>query len=423
MISDGLASDVTEEQIEQYYSEHRDEYRVENPVREESAEEGDAAAPKGPIYRPLEVVAEKIRRTLARQRARETIDRAFDEITSYLYDYREELSLWNLDKTKAEKPTPPNMDGLANRYGLPWRRTPLLDEFEATAIDNEIGAFRGFKRPFQWGSGRLEVCSFVGMAYDDELPLYRPCRMTILSGDEILAWKVAETESYEPSLNEARDEIILAWKRGKARQFARAEASKVARRAHESDVSLEEQAAESHSVFRVEDCSYFRDSSTSGPLLLSEIDPIERPGRVFLDKLFAMARGQIGVLSNAPETIVYVVSVAREMPSADLLRDAFVAELCSTSPQGIRLPLELSTCVSFDRSEIARDWIADVESDLEVCRDVHPSADYPLAPVAEGPQPPAEGTAWGDLLLAVLENDVERLERIANDREGSEIGP
>ena len=55
---------------------------------------------------------------------------------------------------------------------------------------------------------------------------------------------------------------------------------------------------------------------------ISEVDGVEIPGNAFMEKVFSLSPGQVGVAMNHPESEVYVVRLAEfEKPIADLQTD------------------------------------------------------------------------------------------------------
>jgi hypothetical protein len=91
--------------------------------------------------------------------------------------------------------------------------------------------------------------------------------------------------------------------------------------------------------------------------VLSQVNGAEMAGPDFMEGVFSLRAGEVGVAVNNPETIVYVVRVMSESPPAATLREMFLAS-------GIT-----SDVVSIARMEQARiysDWYQSLEEEMDV---------------------------------------------------------
>lgn len=289
----------------------------ELPTSEPSAEEAapaDAPAqpPKDPLEGPL---GDLVRQRLARQK----IIEAFAEIEKAVAEYRGKHLRYNIEKLengKAEPPEPLDLEVLAAEHHLSLGETPLISQFESQ--DYPIGrSYVDAQTPFP------------EYAFDDGWPLFLPAQSFDLEGNHYLFWKVDETEERIPEFDDpgVREQVLHAWKMVQAREPARKRAEQLAQQAREADGSLEK-VSTGEAAGPVEQPPEFtwltrgNVPSMMSPGMrprLSEVPGVEMPGDRFMQTVFDLAPGEIGVAMNEPETIAYVIRAVEFSPSTEVL--------------------------------------------------------------------------------------------------------
>jgi hypothetical protein len=192
------------------------------------------------------------------------------------------------------------------------------------ALVDEIGV-REFELGRQW--------NFYEAAFSEDLELHRPTQIPepgSFGNVYFLFWKVDEQEAYVPELAEVENDVIDAWKRREALPIAKARAQELAAEVKESGTSIEEFAASNELEMTATQTNEFTWMSAgftpSGmrPPALSYVDGVESPGNEFMEAVFAMNAGDVGVAVNQPQTHVYVVRLISETPSEEELSEQFL---------------------------------------------------------------------------------------------------
>jgi hypothetical protein len=62
-----------------------------------------------------------------------------------------------------------------------------------------------------------------------------------------------------------------------------------------------------------------------GPLEISDVEGVERPGADFMREVFSLGVGDVGEALNQPKNVAYVIRVTSLQPPRELLRSAFMA--------------------------------------------------------------------------------------------------
>jgi hypothetical protein len=87
------------------------------------------------------------------------------------------------------------------------------------------------------------------------------------------------------------------------------------------------------------------------------VDNVEMAGEDFMRSVFALHTGEVGTAPNQPKTTIYVVRVASEFPSEEVLREQFLQSGNSEDLQQI---------ARFDRVELQQDWFEALRRDMNL---------------------------------------------------------
>lgn len=304
---------------------HLTAYQQDKEKQPEHAKPGEMK------YVPLEKVRNRIRATLAEAKIRELLGRLQDKVMRY----HEELTLYEVhkeDKTRSAQP-PEKLDyrKLAKENGLGFYRTELISALEVGQLDIGQSSLEG-------------NVPFVTYAFET-LPLHRPEISQDIEGNHFLFWKTAQAEERVPAYEDAgvRERVLQAWKMVQARGRARREAERLAEQARKANKPLKEFFARQPGfvVHESEPFSWMTYGAFPAwwaqvppeisPIRSEERDPatgaqteiVVMPGNELMREVFRLQKGQIGVATNRPETIVYLIRVIDVTPA---LWEAFVAE-------------------------------------------------------------------------------------------------
>jgi hypothetical protein len=258
------------------------------PAEPESTTEPEAAV----RYKPLEEVADQIRRSIARPQAQDAMSEALKnarrDIDAY-FRARVRAKALRDAKRDAPEPAPLDLEAMGEKYQLIPGETRMVDGMEIS--DFELGkAYR-----FSFAQGQVQTIPFAQIAYVEGIPLFRPDQIRSFDVDvEFLYWKAEEEEQFVPTLDQARDDVIAAWKREQALELAKAEAERLVKAAR-PDKSLRETVGEAlaERVFDTGEFSWMTRGATPsgfGAPSLSQVPGVEGAGsRLYGERLPAAA--------------------------------------------------------------------------------------------------------------------------------------
>ncbi len=283
---------------------------------------------------------EEIREELAERNARSRIEAIFGVVQDLIHAYRERLLVYEIRRESdpdAQPPTAPDLQEMALLHGLTLGRTPLFAMPETT--DHEVGrSYVEFRYPFD---------EFV---FGREMPPYRAASSRDARGNHYLFWKVDDAPQRVPEFEDdgIRDQVIHAWKMLQARELALAEAGRLADEVRKSGAALQEALAQRPNVriSRPEPFSWMiggdalpgisTPGGTYGALPeTSDVAGVDYAGEEFMQAIFSLAAGEIGVTANQPKTTVYVARLIETSPPHKVLWSTFlVAPYLSYSRSG-----------------------------------------------------------------------------------------
>lgn len=305
-------------------------------ARDKPAADAETTEEEKPVkYQPLEDVEDQIRGEIAKKIAQTKRDEAFVEVEKKALAYFEDRNVWESmvrNNLEAKEPTPLDHEALADEWKLTAGETPMVDAIEIT--DFELGKSYVFQQE--------QILTFPQIAYTEDMPLFRPYRIPSSELDvEFLFWKIEEEDwkgeegedESVPELDDdgVRDEVIDAWQRIKALDLAKAEAEKLAKEAKDGEslaksLGLDEEEAEE--VTPTGEFSWMTGGATpmgmGGMPRISSVSGVESPGADFMEAVFEMKPGEVGVAVNQPKSVVYVVRVISEAKDEAQLKDEFL---------------------------------------------------------------------------------------------------
>jgi len=350
------------------------EAATETPAAETPAAEAPAAAapaaetpaeeqPKPTEYEPLEKVADQIRDTLAGQKAVKQIGEIFDDLSAKMKRHAEELDNYDTLKEKdksAQPPKPFPFAELAKEKKIAASEMALCTAAEAAVED--LGKVHRFvpDRRSQFGF-RSEP--FTDFAFSDGLPVYRSQIVEDNDGNAYLFWKTEEKASYVPKFADAHDKALAAWKMIEARPLARKRAEELAAQAKAAGKPLAEVFKGDENIKPIE-AGWFSwltmgnvpQDPQSGRPRITPIDGVEYIGNAFMETVFGLEAGGLGVTANYPEDTAYVVRLAEFERPLEELRDDFAKER----------PAQYMAVAQPDQYRMFQSWLAGLEKDAKI---------------------------------------------------------
>ena len=317
--------------------------------------------PEEPKYKPLDdklraEIGDELATDRSRQPAQERLNKALDEIKSEIDNYGRQVRRIDVAKS-GEKPKPVDYEKLATERGFTAGK---IDATDVVGIEEyELG--KAYEMTFtSWPPQRV---SFAQKAFLDTVQPYRAQRIKSAELDvEFLYWNVAEEEAYVPELKDIRDEVIDAWKRREAFVIAKAEAEKLAKQAV-GDKPLGESLSTHDDLEIIQPAPFSWMSTGSTPFggagapTLSQVEGVEAAGNEFMRSVFSLKKGEVGVAVDQPEAIVYVVRIAAETPSDEMLKEQFLSS--GVTP-------EMSQIAFVEIEDVWQDWYKNLEQEMNV---------------------------------------------------------
>ncbi len=292
-----------------------------------------AAAASAVTPEPLEKVRDTIRERLARERAAGEINRIFSQIEEVLNRYSSEFVLWQTtqqDGGKVPPPTPPDFDALGLKYGV---AAVTLNPMSALELDRDTDLGKSYDLRVVQGYP-MRGQAFLTLTFSPTFPVFRLVRTTDDDQNQFLAWKTANMADYTPPLDKIRGDVVRAWKLIEAREFVRKRAESLADRARQDKDKTMRQTLSAEPGVEVIEPDPFTwlttgsvpfDMSNMQAARLTPITQLNNAGPEFMQKVFSLKEGEIGVAWNFPQSVMYVIQLKKFEESEAVLHARFMS--------------------------------------------------------------------------------------------------
>jgi hypothetical protein len=159
-------------------------------------------------------------------------------------------------------------------------------------------------------------------------------------GQTILYWIIDRKQEVRPEkIDEVLEIVLKRWKEIEARTLAQKRAEELANEAKKSEKSLAETFADRSEVPVVETQPFtwfhpfsalmqnpmpgdIREKGVTGEASIDN-KYIIAPGSAFMEAVYALQVGEVGIAVNQPQSAVYVVRIINSSPSEEALREKF----------------------------------------------------------------------------------------------------
>ncbi len=293
-------------------------------------------------YKTLESAKDEIRTSIARERAAKQIEEALKSLRSAVQDYQANYSKWVALQQGAE-PQPPDFAALAKAKGLEFKQTDWLSA-QQTYDTTDFGKSIVFvDNP----DGRRSIASVVSQAFNPTVQKFKPNQSESFDPTtNYLWWRVDYKEAYVPKFEDAKGDVLNAWKTIKARDLALAQAQQYADQVKKQQAELQEVfkfRAELHPSKDIGPFTWLSVPSTAlnpemqSPPQLTKVPGVEKVGDEFMRTVFTMDVGSTGKAMNAPQTIVYVIQLKSLAPGEDQFRREFLQRTASRTDDSWRV--------------------------------------------------------------------------------------
>ena len=330
-------SETEDEKDESEATEENDsmESATEEVVEEEEEEEEESADTEkddDKKYQPLSEVSDEIRKRVAQQKAAEKIGTKMRELKLELELAYEDYFSDVLDSEDLgqELPAPPavlsDLEPLAEKHALELDRIENISLKELR--DNPIGKTRNLENTSSRNYSYWVRC-FGG----DKLELNEPALHYDSDSNLYLLLVTDRQERKVLSFEEAREQVVEAWKKQEAAKLAMAEAEKLAKEANEkgsplSSLFLEDDERGSFETAPFAFLQVVNISQQDGRITLglSQPDQILGAGPDLMTKAFDLKTDEVGAVLNHDQSIAYLLRVAAHVTPEDELHRDFLRE-------------------------------------------------------------------------------------------------
>ncbi|TWU60138.1 hypothetical protein Poly51_04120 [Rubripirellula tenax] len=301
----------------------KEEAKKEEPKKEEPKKDDT------PKVQTFEDVREDIARDLAGPLARDRMDKAVTAANTAMRTYFSRQGIYKsnlVSGKKVDPPAKPDLAKLAQEYGLtlevigPHSEATIGDEPIANSF--EVGTQFGRRGPsfgimmFGFDNGQTQLA---------KQPLFSPVRTADdQAGKMYVTWKTEETEAYTPSLDEVRDEVVLAIRTQEARKLATEAAAELVKQA-DAGKSLAELVPDEKKANFYEGLGPFTWMESFGfqGATIGNVPELDSVGEKFMSAVFTTDEGGYSAGANQPGRVIYIVQPSKFEPSTDELRRQF----------------------------------------------------------------------------------------------------
>ena len=285
----------------------------ENAAGEEEAE---------PATKPFEEVRDDIAESMAEHPAKKRLEKVVAEANKIMKDYFMDSTIYSGEK-KGDPPARPDLKDVAKTLGMEYQSFGPLDIVsianEPIAQSSELGT------RFQRGPDFTTMMfGNPQMGIPKQQLLFPLQTVDDVKKTTYVSWKTEEVEGSIPTLDEVRDEVIMAIRRAEALKLATEAAEAIAAKA-DKGTPLADLVPEDKKKWYHEGVNPFSWMNSQGfqGATIGNVPELNSVGDKFMKAVFSGEVGKHSVGANLPEDTVYVVSVKSMQPNIEDLRDIF----------------------------------------------------------------------------------------------------
>lgn len=323
-LAQSIKDKLTEPELRAYYENRKTEFKKPSELPDDIFANDPRAEQTPPLLQSFEEVRPYLATSLADDRAQAEIVARFGKIKDevmipFADSYHDALDAINEAKKAGEKtstalPKPADLKDVAKKEGLEHEVSPLLSKEQAERYGEIAGAEVGLT---PLSGGRKFAVEF----FDPKTSLYEPVELTDVLRRRFLARKIEDHPPRVPPLEEIRNDVVLAWKREKARPLAEKAAQDLAATIRKAKGKIEGESIEGHKVLTIPPITKLQPGFplpgqfTSGPPTATELPNVPSPGEALRDAYFSLEEGKVEVVPNLPKTIYYAMALDRRVPA------------------------------------------------------------------------------------------------------------
>ena len=334
----------------------------EPAAKPQAAEDAEKPAEKSadkPAEKPeaaVDMVKKYIRKQITNEIVKERVAKMFTPLRDDMERYRRDWN--NFDDARIRKgskqvpePAKLDFDAMAKEHGLTTGETGWITAMDAAGTE--------------FGSSTVENVGPFALVAFSSVTKFRPETSRDRQGNYYLFWKTADEKDRVPKFEDegVREEVLRTWKMIEARTPALAEANKLAEQARKEKKFLKHTFVDQPDLRVVQPDPFswltFGNvplGSAPGAVRLSSVSGVDRPGEAFMQTVFGLAKGEVGVAMNAPQTVAYVIRMTELTPSETSLWSQFKASDYST----------YAPAAQQDQRQMYLAWLKEIKTNAKV---------------------------------------------------------
>ena len=357
-----VAGEVTQESEPMESTEGTDEKTDASEATPETPQQSDPVIDDKPVVKrepkALKDVAEDIKRRMVMADARVARDAALDSAEKEIRKFQMLHDRWEFDyggeKEKTEEPVAPDYQEVADKYGVQFAETGLIDETQIS--DEQIGKVVVFdianRRAIQIGDQLFQAF--------DTVQVFQP-----LTADDFrdnakyLYWFSEKVDQKIPTFDEARESIVKYWKRNQAVAAALTEAEKIAEKANSNKKLLSDLYPD-----EAVETGGFAWFSKFGRFSYGNPIGVISPGEDFMETAFGLGQREAGTATNETRDTVYAIqNVSPLTKSTDQIASDYLKQHFFQTRQ---IPQEVITAKQLYRRNMSSEWNQEFRKEMDI---------------------------------------------------------
>ncbi len=263
--------------------------------------------------KPLDEVADLIRRQLKGPEAETALKTALATAENELENYFNLRLQWEVNGKEKNRPAPelPNLQAIADKYGLRLAETELVDKEEMmkTELGKIYEVFNVQNRPVPVPLPDVIFNKFNSLSeYDSTSTDNR------FTGKSYVYWPTELADSKVATLEECKDDIIKFWRQQKAVETATKAAEAIA-----AKVSKDKKLSSIDPAKTIQTGEFTWFQPRGRRAVLSSPIGVDAPSEAFMETAFSLSQGEAGVaVDGSGETIFVIQSQTPKTPVTEI---------------------------------------------------------------------------------------------------------
>jgi len=268
--------------------------------------------------KPLDEVADAIRRQLKGKEASDAMDIAIKTAESEIENYFTQRLQWEVSGKERNKPAPelPNFQDIADRNGLRLASTELVDN--EGLKDTELGGVYEIIRI----QNRTVAVPLADLIFDkfNELTEYSTAKTNNrFTNKSYVYWPTELGPTEVPKLEDCKDQIIDYWRQQKAIEAATEAANGIA-----AKVSKNKKLSEIDPAKTIPTGEFTWFQPRGRRAVLSTPIGVDSPSEAFMETAFSLSQGEAGTAVNGSGDTIFVIQAQSQKVPISEIGDDFL---------------------------------------------------------------------------------------------------